>query len=512
MTDTPQADNFAKDSIKRGFFWLGSANLVAQVLDILSSLVVILFITKAEMGQATLAWTVAVVIESFNGLGVGSSIVQKKDLSRNEVDSLFWFVNFFSLLVFGLIFLVSPLITMFFEEPQLRWMLVVSAGKLVFVGAALVPLQLLNKELKYRQVGTAPVFSTFATSLLKIGLAVAGLGAWALVTANVAYGVFTLIIVYHFNPLIPRLHFAFAEIRHHVSFGIKITFSSIVFHFYRNLDYIIIGKVFGTELLGVYRVAFDIAMTPATALLNVVVRVSYPVLAKLNDKKEELVRTFFWTQSKITFYTAGISVFLFFAAADLVDLIGKSEWQGAIMAIRVLSIAAFLRSITQTYSQVFNAIGRPVFSLYDSLSTLFTFASLAALFIFLGGARFDILTVCAAWVLSYVVMMVILNLFTAHLLPVRIGAFLNSFFDAAVVMTVLAPVELALWAAWPGLAAWHVPHLIVQAALVGGFILLYRRLARKLAMGRPDAPTLTHLKDYLLQRRHHREGKGDSNG
>ncbi len=82
----------ARKEITRGVLWLGSASLVSQVVDAVSIVIVLWFLNRAELGVATLAWSVAVVMEAFNGLGVSTSMVQAKSLDERQLSTLFWYV------------------------------------------------------------------------------------------------------------------------------------------------------------------------------------------------------------------------------------------------------------------------------------------------------------------------------------------------------------------------------------------------------------------------------------
>ena len=59
------------------------------------------------------------------------------------------------------------------------------------------------------------------------------------------------------------------------------TLSSIIYHAYRNADFLLIGRFLGTEVVGIYRVAFELGMTPLDAVLQIVNRVQYPIYARL---------------------------------------------------------------------------------------------------------------------------------------------------------------------------------------------------------------------------------------
>ena len=83
----------AQDQIKRGVLWLGSATAVARVIDIGATITVLGLLTREQMGLAALALSVAAVVESISGFGIGHALIQAEDVSDRERSSLFWLTS-----------------------------------------------------------------------------------------------------------------------------------------------------------------------------------------------------------------------------------------------------------------------------------------------------------------------------------------------------------------------------------------------------------------------------------
>ena len=409
----------------RGIFWLGSASLVTRLFDIASIVVVLSFLTKEEMGVATLAWTVAVIIDAFNGLGIGTAILQTNTISQNQLSSSWWFTMGIAVLLFLGVIGFSDFIANYYAAPKLQAMIAVSGSKLLFVGAALIPIQMLNRELKFKEIGAVQTIATLVASLLKIGLAAAGFGAWALVIGNTAHGLLMALGAYVFQPFLPRLRFVFSEIKQLVIFGSKVTASASIYHFYRNADYLIVGRFLGKEALGVYRVAFDIAMTPALTLLNVVNRSAFPIFSRLSNNRTELSSTFFWVQKNFALMITPIALFLTFAASDLMQLIGKSQWIEASPAIQILVWAALFRCLAQVFPQLFHATGKPELAIYDSIIAMVLLVGAFTGTIWFFGDEIGFMSVCYAWVFSYPVLILFLWLFAKSIIPLPLLKYLS---------------------------------------------------------------------------------------
>ena len=66
MTD---ATNTHQQRLATGFNWLGGATIIARVVDSATILVMLLFLTKHQVGMASLVLSAGMIIEAFNGLG-----------------------------------------------------------------------------------------------------------------------------------------------------------------------------------------------------------------------------------------------------------------------------------------------------------------------------------------------------------------------------------------------------------------------------------------------------------
>ncbi|MGH8296891.1 MAG: oligosaccharide flippase family protein, partial [Steroidobacteraceae bacterium] len=88
-----------QEQLRRGFNWLGGATAAAKAIDFATILLVLLFLTKEQVGIASLVVAIGTVIEALDGLGTGAAVVQARSLTREQLDSLFWLIMGTALLV-----------------------------------------------------------------------------------------------------------------------------------------------------------------------------------------------------------------------------------------------------------------------------------------------------------------------------------------------------------------------------------------------------------------------------
>ncbi len=346
----------------RGFNWLGGATIAAKVIDFSTILVVLLFLSRQQLGIGSLVVSLGMVIEACDGWGSSGALIQARRLSRLQLDSLFWFIVAAAGAMAGLTLLAAPWIAAFYGVSGMATYFLAIAAKQPLVGAALIPLALLNRQLQYERIALVSVCATLAAALTRLGLAVGGTGAWALVGGYAASGLYTLIGAMIARPFRPRLRFRFSAIRGLLHFGLRAALADILEQIFKNIDYLLVGWFYGAARLALYRVAFDIAMEPAMAVGTLINRTVLPVLARVAGQREQFVPALLWSLGRIVVLVAPLMAALLLAASPLTALLhdgrGQSYAQAA-LPLALLAAAGLLRVVSQLLTPVLIASGRP---------------------------------------------------------------------------------------------------------------------------------------------------------
>jgi O-antigen/teichoic acid export membrane protein len=377
---------------------------------------------------------------------------------------------------------LAPFAAVFYADWRLYPMVVVSASKLILVGAALVPLQLLTRELHFKAAGAVQTLATLGEAVTKVVLVLAGFGAWGLVLANVARGGFLCLALWRFSDFRPALVAADASTRKAVHFGFRSASASILYHAYRNLDNLLIGRVLGTRVLGIYQTAFQLGMTPLEIVLQLVNRVQYPIYARLRDHPAELLQAFNRSARSLLLLLGPVAALLCFASTDLLALIGGGRWLPAVPMIQVLAWASLLRGISQLFPQLYNATGRPGFSVVDALLTGGTLVAGFVLALALAPEGRGAHWVAWVWLLSYPLPLMAHFWMAARCSPVRAVPMLAELARPALGIGLVALV-LALGSQ---LRPWLASPLLTFAVLVLlalGTHALFLRLALGMRLG-----------------------------
>jgi O-antigen/teichoic acid export membrane protein len=229
---------------------------------------------------------------------------------------------------------------------------------LFFAGTLrIVPYNLLTKELEFDKRSKADLVTTLLTGLTTLLLAINGFGVYSLVYSYIFGQFFINLLIYYYHPWLPSFVFPWSRIRDAVWFGLRVTGSRILWYFYTNSDFLVIGKILGEKMLGYYSMAFNLARIPSDKISTTINEVSFPVLSKLKNNSRQFNQYFL----KITTYTALITFPLFsmgiLLAEDLIIQVLTEKWRLSIFPFTVLCFVGAIQSVRAIIGQAFVALG-----------------------------------------------------------------------------------------------------------------------------------------------------------
>ncbi|MGI3778329.1 MAG: oligosaccharide flippase family protein [Janthinobacterium lividum] len=401
MDDAP-ADHGRR--LAQGFNWLGGATVIAKAVDFATILAMLMFLTRQQVGVASIAVSLGTVVEALNGLGTGEALIQARAVTRLQLDTVFWYVLGASLAVCALCALAAAPIAALYGVAPMAGFLLAIAAKQPLVAAAVVPLALMNRDLQYDRLATVGVCATIAAALTRLALGAAGAGAWALVAGYVASGAFTLLGALVARPFRPRARFHAAALRPLARFGLRAAAANAAEQMFRNVDYLLVGWFYGAVPLALYRVAFDIAMEPAMAVATLINRTALPVLARAAAVPAQVAPILAWALARSAGLVAPLAAGLMLAATPLTALLHDGaghSYAAAATPLRLLAAAALLRVAAQPLLTVMIATGRPGAAARLSATMLALLAAGVALAASLAPARSGIAAVAAVWLAIY---------------------------------------------------------------------------------------------------------------
>ena len=376
-----------KDKTISGIKWTTVSTISNTLINIIKISLLARLLDKSDFGLMALVLFVLGFMNLFMDLGFTSAILHKQDISRNEYASLYWLNVGFSFVLFFLIWILSPVVAQFYNEPELQ-ILIPLMGSTILITALGKQFRTIElKNLNFKNISLVDVLSGILGLFVSIGFALKNYGVYSLVygyiTVNASINLFFFIrgivkigLLFHFN---------ITETRPFLKIGLYQVGGQIVNYFNRDLDLLIIGKLIGVEALGGYSLAKQLIQRPRQIIDPVFARVGNSVLPKFqsdNDKLRSFFKKIFISLGSINSLVYGLIIIF---AEPLVMIFYGQEYNNISQYVQLFAFLIYLKSMGSMSGLLVITKGRTDLEFLWNLINLLIFP--AAIF---AGSRFSI--------------------------------------------------------------------------------------------------------------------------
>lgn len=362
-----------KSQVISGVKWTTVSTVMLAVSALLKISVLARFLDPSDFGLMALVTFVLGFMDLFMDMGLTSAILHKQHISNKEYASLYWLNIGFSFLLFALIaFLLTPLIATFYSDPELLKLIPLAGIAIIFSAIGRQYKTILQKNLVFKKIAIVDISAAIIALVIAVLLAIKGFGVYALIySALVQYGIgnFVYFIIGNKKQRIIA-HFNYGETKPFLKIGIYQVGGQVVNYFNRDLDILLIGKFFGSELLGGYSLAKQLVFRPAQILNPIFTRVASPILAKFQNDVNTLKQHYLKLVNVIVSVNIPIYIVIIVLAPTIVTVLYGQGFQEIIILVRVLSIYMIFRAIGNPAGSLVIATGRTDLEFYWNLLTL----------------------------------------------------------------------------------------------------------------------------------------------
>lgn len=349
-----------KQSVINGIKWTSISSITIAIFQVIQISILARYLSSEDFGLMAIVMVIIGFSTIFSDFGISNAIIHHQDNTSLQLSSLYWLNLLIGIFLFLIISLISPLISSFYEEPKLIELLVIFSSSFIIQSLGNQFKILLQKELNFNLIAKIEIISASVGLVISILLAIYGFGVYTLVFASLAtMTVNSLFFIYNGIKINkPKLEFSFFAIKLYLSFGLYQTGQATLNYFNSQFDVLIIGKLLGTEALGVYSIVKQLAMRPAQIINPIVTRVTFPILAKLQNDLLSLKNVYLKTIYYISLVNFPIYLIIVILSEPIVILIFGNEWKEAIPILRILSIYFMFRSIGNPMGSLIMATGK----------------------------------------------------------------------------------------------------------------------------------------------------------
>jgi O-antigen/teichoic acid export membrane protein len=340
-----EAPSLTQKSVS-GSVWITTSTIFRQFLSLISIAILARLLPPKAYGLMSIAVLATNFLTTFRDLGFSTALVQRREISRELIDTVFAITVGMGALLGMVILVVANPVSRFFREPELVAVMRIVAVAFCFSGVEAVPRALLRREMAFRRLAFSEMVSASFQTVVAVSLAYRGLGVLSLAIGNVAYSVLSSGLIWWSSAWCPRLAKAWTQVRSITTFSLHYSGANMFNYWARNSDNIIIGRLLGSAPLGYYQIAYTLMLYPLTYITQTINQVTLPAFAKIQSEDERFREALCRVAALVALVTAPMMMGLVVIAEPFVRVVLGPQWEPSIRVIQILAPVGLVQSIT----------------------------------------------------------------------------------------------------------------------------------------------------------------------
>lgn len=331
---------------------------VTITITLASAMILARLLAPEIFGLFAMVFSFTEIARFIMEVGIGTAIVQKEDITHDEVSALFWINCLIGLVLAATVAAVSPAVAWFYGDARLMNLCLALSLTFFFRGILVEHRALLERQMRFGYLGIINITSNFLSFAAAVVLAYSGFGVWSLVWREIVFVTLYTAGTWVFCRWIPSLPKLNANARSSLRFGMHLSGVSFIQYLTQNVDKILIGRFCGASPLGLYSKALQLAMMPVANIQMIFWDIGLSPLSTLQNDAERYRRFFGRLLSIQSLIYLPIVVFIAIQAKDVICLLLGEAWVSAAPILRIFAVAGFVTPIVATFQLVMVSCGK----------------------------------------------------------------------------------------------------------------------------------------------------------
>jgi len=369
--------NDLRAKVRSGVLWSAVQNWGVRLSSLLLFMVVARWLSPEQLGLFAAATVVIAFLNLLSEQGLGEALVQREEITQEQINSVFWLNLGASLLIVGLLWFVAPLIAALMKLPELVPILRVVSLSMPLTAASFGQLAMRRRRFEYRWLAKTVLASTMVSSMVALAMLFAGLGVWSLVAQSLT----TAAVISALLWIRPSWHLTmktdFAATRPLMAYGAKRVSTSLLD--FANTRYIelFLASTLGPASLGLYTVGVRVYQALMQVFSSTILEVAQNGFCRLSADRPGLIRAYFQSIAATAAIVMPVFILIAAVAPSLTVTLFGARWVASAEVTRWVAMLGAVQVLQVYNGTVYNAIGRPGVGLqFMIFKVMLTFSAL----------------------------------------------------------------------------------------------------------------------------------------
>lgn len=366
----------------KNFIWTATEKFGSQLINLIVQLILARILAPEAFGLIGLIQVFISISQVLVEGGLGNFIIQRKELSENDISTSFSINVGIALISFIVIFIIAPVVGEFYDQPILINLLRTYSIVFLLQSTYIINQSLAIRNLNFRKVALVSLSSSIVSALFSLIISIFYQSVYILVLQQVIYQITKSLLFYFKGVSRFKFHFNKISLKKIHSYSTSLLIIGVLNQIFNYVYLIVVGKMFSVKDAGFYIMSLTLIGYGATTLSMIIERLSLPLLSKLfhnsfNDYEKKL----FDFSHLLILLLSSFAVLISIYSEDFIRLILGPKWYGASTIMYYVGLSFLMFPITILSYTIFKTNGETKIFLKGSIiSKIFIVVSIVLTF------------------------------------------------------------------------------------------------------------------------------------
>lgn len=339
-----------------GFAWKFMEKIGSQGISLIVQIILARILLPEEFGIVGYLTLFINLSDVFIQQGFTTALIQKKDADESDFSSVFFANLFMSVVIYGVLVILAPFISAFYNEPELTHVMRVMSLTVIFGAFSAVHNAIMAKNLEFKKSFFRGLANILVYAVVGISMACMGFGVWSLVFAKLA-GLFVgAIVLWITVKWVPHKIFSVNRVRSLFKYSSKVLGTNLLNTLFNNINSIIIGRFYTSADMGYYQRGQSIPQAAMQAVDGSMTEVMYPTFSLIQDDLGKLKAALRRSMKLSTYVVFPILIGLMVVSRPLTIVLLTEKWLPSVPYMQLTCVICLFWPLAAR-SQALNAMG-----------------------------------------------------------------------------------------------------------------------------------------------------------
>lgn len=341
-----------------GMVWVFIDYFLVKGVSFVGSIVLARLLMPSDFGIIAM---IAIFITLGNILldsGLSSSLIRNNSNDDKDYSTVFFTNVFFGILMYLLFYILAPSIASFFNQNILIDIIRFYSIVFLLTSFSSVQMTLLIKNMQFKKIAVLNVPSVILGLGVGIFMATKDYGVWSIISMYLVTQLVLSLGLWISSDWKPKFVFCKDKFSFHFNYGYKLLLANFLSGTTTELYNVVTAKFYPLNTAGNFERAFTLNNYPLTILIQIIGKVTFPLLSKIQNDKQYLQEVFIKLVRFTFFVSAPVMIILSASAKPLILTLLGEKWSDAIPIFQILCLGGIFYTLQSLNINTIKIYGR----------------------------------------------------------------------------------------------------------------------------------------------------------